>query len=63
MEKEINKLQSDNERLEEALRKAKEQLSELLKTIDGVSDLLEDKNEGHVTDDDVRNLLKKYSGL
>ncbi len=63
MEKDIAQLESDNKRLTEALIKARTQLEELKKTLDSVDDLLEDKNSGHVTDNDVRNLLKKYSGL
>lgn len=63
MEKDIKQLESDNKRLTEALIKARTQLEELKETFDSVSDLLEDKSSGHVTDDDVKNLLKKYSGL
>ncbi len=63
MEKDITQLEADNKRLTEALIKARAQLEELKTTLDSVADLLEDKSNGHVTDDDVRNLLKKYSGL
>ena len=63
MDKDITQLESDNKRLTEALIKARAQLEELKTTLDSVEDLLEEKNSGHVTDDDVRNLLKKYSGL
>lgn len=63
MEKDFSQLEADNKRLTDALLKARAQLDELKKTLDSVDDLLEVKNESHVTDDDVKNLLKKYSGL
>ncbi|MBQ5347041.1 MAG: hypothetical protein IIU39_03205 [Ruminococcus sp.] len=63
MDKDIATLESENKRLINTLRKARNQLGELQKTLDSLSDLLEERNEGHVTEDDVKNLLKKYSGL
>ncbi len=63
MEKDITQLEADNKRLTDALIKARAQLEELKATLDSVNDLITAKNEGHVTDDDVKNLLKKYSGL
>ena len=63
MEKDIATLESENKRLINTLRKARNQLGELQETLDSLSDLLEERNEGHVTEDDVKNLLKKYSGL
>ncbi len=63
MEKDITQLEADNKRLTDALIKARAQLDELKATLDSVNDLITAKNEGHVTDDDVKNLLKKYSGL
>lgn len=63
MEKDITQLEADNKRLTDALIKARAQLDELKATLDSVNDLITAKNEDHVTDDDVKNLLKKYSGL
>ena len=63
MEKDITQLEADNKRLTDALIKARAQLEELKATLDSVNDLITAKNEGHVTDYDVKNLLKKYSGL
>lgn len=63
MEKDLAQLEEDNKRLTDAVLKAGNLLDELKKTLDSVSDLIEEKDNGHVTDDDVKNLLKKYSGL
>ena len=59
MEKDITQLEADNKRLTDALIKARAQLDKLKATLDSVNDLITAKNEGHVTDDDVKNLIVK----
>ena len=59
-------LEHENIRLREALRKIKEHQSEIQKILDEVGDLLtvsEEVESTPVTDEDVKNLLKKYSRL
>lgn len=59
-------LASENARLRSALRKIKEHHAEIQKILDEVSDLLvtnEQTNNAPVTDEDVKQLLKKYSRL
>lgn len=63
---EENKLASENARLLGALRKIKEHNDEIKKILDEVSDLLvtnEQTESAPVTDEDVKQLLKKYSRL
>lgn len=63
---EDNKLASENARLLSALRKIKEHNEEIKKILDEVSDLLvtnEQTESAPVTDEDVKQLLKKYSRL
>ena len=63
---EDNKLASENARLLGALRKIKEHNEEIKKRLDEVSDLLvtnEQTDSAPVTDEDVKQLLKKYSRL
>lgn len=63
---EDNKLASENARLLGALRKIKEHNEEIKKILDEVSDLLvtnEQTESTPVTDEDVKQLLKKYSRL
>lgn len=63
---EDNKLASENTRLLGALRKIKEHNEEIKKILDEVSDLLvtnEQTESAPVTDEDVKQLLKKYSRL
>lgn len=63
---EDNKLASENARLLGALRKIKEHNDEIKKILDEVSDLLvtnEQTESAPVTDEDVKQLLKKYSRL
>lgn len=63
---EDNKLASENARLLGALRKIKEHNEEIKKILDEVSDLLatnEQTESAPVTDEDVKQLLKKYSRL
>ena len=57
---------SENARLLGALRKIKEHNDEIQKILDEVSDLLatnEQTEDAPVTDEDVKELLKKYSRL
>ena len=59
-------LASENARLLGALRKIKEHNDEIQKILDEVSDLLvtnEQTESAPVTDEDVKQLLKKYSRL
>ena len=59
-------LEHENIRLREALRKIKEHQYEIQKILDEVGDLLtvsEEVESTPVTDEDVKNLLKKYSRL
>lgn len=59
-------LASENARLLGALRKIKEHNEEIKKILDEVSDLLvtnEQTESAPVTDEDVKQLLKKYSRL
>lgn len=63
---EDNKLASENARLLGALRKIREHNEEIKKILDEVSDLLvtnEQTDSATVTDEDVKQLLKKYSRL
>ena len=63
---EDNKLANENARLLGALRKIKEHNEEIKKILDEVSDLLatnEQTESAPVTDEDVKQLLKKYSRL
>ena len=63
---EDNKLASENARLLGALRRIKEHNEEIKKILDEVSDLLvtnEQTESAPVTDEDVKQLLKKYSRL
>ncbi|WP_316608165.1 hypothetical protein [uncultured Ruminococcus sp.] len=59
-------LASENARLREALKKIAEHQAQIQKILDGVSDLLrtnEQTESAPVTDEDVKELLKKYSRL
>ncbi len=59
-------LASENARLLGALRKIKEHKDEIQKILNEVSDLLatnEQTESAPVTDEDVKELLKKYSRL
>ncbi len=57
----------ENQRLREALRQIRTKQEEIRQILDGVSDLLAADEEAAentpVTDEDVKNLLKKYSRL
>ena len=59
-------LASENARLRDALKKIAEHQAQIQKILDGVSDLLranEQTESAPVTDEDVKELLKKYSRL
>ena len=59
-------LASENARLREALKKIAEHQAQIQKILEGVSDLLkteEQTESAPVTDEDVKELLKKYSRL
>ena len=59
-------LASENARLREALKKIAEHQAQIQKILDDVSDLLranEQTESAPVTDEDVKELLKKYSRL
>ncbi len=59
-------LMSENARLREALRKISEHHTEIQKLLDGISDLIvtnEPTESAPVTEEDVKQLLKKYSRL
>ena len=56
----------ENIRLREALRKIREHQAEIQRILSEVDDLLKTGEEAEntpVTDEDVKNLLKKYSRL
>lgn len=58
--------EQENIRLREALRKISEHQAQIQQILDSVKDLLavsEPFESTPVTDDDVKNLLKKYSRL
>lgn len=66
MEEKIKQLESENARLRDALKKITEHCETALRVTEEIKDLLEkDKaaEDAHVTDEDVKNLLKKYSRL
>ncbi len=67
MEDKIKQLESENARLRDALKKMTEHCEAVMRVTDEIKDLLEkDKtaaDDAHVTDEDVKNLLKKYSRL
>ena len=66
MEEKLQKLESENARLTEALCAIAEHQREIDKLLDGVKDIIEkqeDAQNAPVTDEAVVNLLKKYSRL
>ncbi|MCR5652499.1 MAG: hypothetical protein K6F88_01720 [Ruminococcus sp.] len=63
MEKTSAQLEAENERLRNALVDIKLHMEAVEKIFGDISDLFEEREEGAVTDEDVRNLLKKYSAL
>lgn len=66
MDENIKALEHENTRLREALKKISEHQTAIREILDSVSDLLvtlEKTEVTPVTDDDVKQLLKKYSRL
>ncbi len=66
MEDKIKQLESENARLRGALKKISEHCEEILRVTDEIKDIqYKDKAVEDVpaTDEDVKNLLKKYSRL
>lgn len=64
--KELETLRHDKQRLCEALREIAKKLDEINGILDGVSDLTvvkEPERHAPVTDEEVKNLLKKYSRI
>lgn len=63
MENIIN-LEAENAELREALIEISAHIDAINEIIDGLSDLLVDpSDDNHVTNEDVKSLLKKYSAL
>lgn len=66
MANEAYELKQDNERLANALRQISEHQREIERLLEETRELWEEIPDGegsHVTDEDVKNLLKKYSRL
>ena len=66
MANEAHELKQDNERLANALRQISEHQREIERLLEETRELWEEIPDGegsHVTDEDVKNLLKKYSRL
>lgn len=67
MDEMLLQLEEENNRMRETLLAIEHHQQEIEELIDSVRDLLEtpeeDGENAHVTDDDVKNLLKKYSRL
>lgn len=63
MKKTLSQLEAENEKLKDALREITLQMENIQKTLDSVSDFLDKRKEGPVTNEDVKKLLEKYSTL
>ena len=66
MDEKLRDLESENERMREALRKVSEHYAQIQKILESVSDLLTEEEQvvvTQVTEEDVKHLLKKYSRL
>ena len=66
MEDKIKQLESENARLRDALKKITEHCEAVMRVTDEIKDILDKDNTAAdvpVTDEDVKNLLKKYSKL
>ena len=56
-------LEAENDRLKRAVRDISSHMEEIQKILDGLSDIITEEDDKHVTDEDVIKLLKKYSSL
>ncbi len=56
-------LEAENAKLRKAIKDISAHMAEIQKIIDGLDLSPDEKEEKHVTDEDVKNLLKKYSSL
>ena len=65
-EKKLQQLESENNRLREALRAVMAHNAEITRQMEQIKDILEEADTAEkapVTDEAVKNLLKKYSRL
>lgn len=63
MEDKIKRLEEENARLREALDRIREHLQAIDHIMLGLSEVDKTHMDSQFTDDDVKNLLKKYSRL
>ena len=56
-------LEAENDRLRKAVKEMSVHMEEIQKILDGLSDIITEEDDKHVTDEDVIKLLKKYSSL
>ena len=56
-------LEAENDRLRKAVKEMSVHMEEIQKILDGLSDILTEEEDKHVTEEDVKKLLKKYSTL
>lgn len=56
-------IEAENDRLKEAVKEISYHMDEIQKILDGLDDILIEEDGKHVTEEDVINLLKKYSSL
>ena len=63
MEDKLRRLEEENARLREALDRIREHLQAIDHIMQGLSEVDEKHLDSQFTDDDVKNLLKKYSRL
>lgn len=66
MDEKIKQLENENSRLKNALKEISIHQAEIQKQLDQIKDLIhadEKTDNTHVTDEDVKSLLKKYSRI
>ena len=56
-------IEAENDRLKEAVKEISYHMDEIQKILDGLDDILIEEDGKHVTEEDVINLLIKYSSL
>lgn len=56
-------IEAENDRLKEAVKEISYHMDEIQKILDGLDDILIEEDGKHVKEEDVINLLKKYSSL